>query len=203
LKWRAAPRPSQSTPANGNETDTFEKHTHDEATPVRNPRFRRRPDPGQRPRLRSGRRQARFSLPERISLRKHGIDNMARKLLVADDALIIREMIKDAAQEAGWEIVGEAEDGQAAIEQYKDLNPDAVTLDLVMPQYDGLHALRGIMNDDPSAKVLVVSALEQKTVLRDAFRLGAADFIVKPFDKNNLLGTLDQMVPAETAGVSS
>lgn len=128
---------------------------------------------------------------------------MARKLLVADDALIIREMIKDAAQEAGWEIVGEAEDGQAAIEQYKDLNPDAVTLDLVMPQYDGLHALRGIMNDDPSAKVLVVSALEQKTVLRDAFRLGAADFIVKPFDKNNLLGTLDQMVPAETAGVSS
>ncbi len=128
---------------------------------------------------------------------------MARKLLVADDALIIREMIKDAAQEAGWEIVGEAEDGQAAIEQYKDLNPDAVTLDLVMPEHDGLHALRGIMNDDPSAKVLVVSALEQKTVLRDAFRLGAADFIVKPFDKNNLLGTLDQMVPAETAGVSS
>lgn len=128
---------------------------------------------------------------------------MARKLLVTDDALIIREMIKDTAKEAGWEIAGEADNGQLAIERYKELNPDAVTLDLVMPEYDGLHALRGIIGTDPEAKVLVVSALEQKSVLRDAFRLGAADFIVKPFDKKNLLATLDQMVPAEPAVADS
>ena len=121
---------------------------------------------------------------------------MARRLLVTDDALIIREIIKDAATAAGWEIVGEAGNGQEAIERYRELRPDAVTLDLVMPEYDGLHALRGIVDLDPDAKVLVVSALEQTTVLKEAFKLGAFDFIVKPFDKKTLVQTLDQMVPA-------
>jgi two-component system, chemotaxis family, chemotaxis protein CheY len=116
---------------------------------------------------------------------------MSKRLLVTDDALIIREIIKDTATEAGWEIAGEACDGQQAIDCYKQLRPDVVTLDLVMPGFDGLHALRGIMSLNPEAKVIVVSALEQKTVLKDAFRLGAADFIVKPFAKKALADTLD------------
>lgn len=120
---------------------------------------------------------------------------MSRTLLVTDDALIIREMIKDAAISAGWEIVGEAQNGQQAIELYEQLQPDVVTLDMVMPEYDGIHALAGIKQRDPDARVLVVSALDQKQTLKEAFRLGAADFIVKPFDPKNLVATLDKIAP--------
>ncbi|HIK90566.1 MAG TPA: response regulator [Planctomycetes bacterium] len=119
---------------------------------------------------------------------------MSKTLLVTDDALIIREMIKDAAIKCGWEIVGEATNGQEAIEQYKECQPDAMTLDMVMPEYDGLHALRGILEQDPDANVLVVSALDQQQVLKDAIRLGASDFIVKPFDNDCLTGALDKLV---------
>ncbi len=123
---------------------------------------------------------------------------MSRTLLVTDDAIIIREIIKDAAMAAGWEIAGEAANGQEAIDRYAELRPDACTLDLVMPEYNGIHALRGIMELDPEARVVVVSALEQKNVLKEAFRAGAADFIVKPFDRGNLIATLDQLVPVAT-----
>jgi two-component system chemotaxis response regulator CheY len=120
---------------------------------------------------------------------------MPRTLLVADDALIIRQIIKDMATNAGWTVVGEAANGQEAIEQYRQLRPDAVTLDLVMPEHDGLHALHGIMEFDPEAKVLIVSALEQRGVLKDAIKAGASDFVAKPFDKRSLQTTLDQLLP--------
>ena len=122
---------------------------------------------------------------------------MTRRLLVIDDAAIIREIIKDTATAAGWTITGEAADGRQGIDRYLELKPDAVTLDLVMPQYDGLYALRGIMAADPNARVLVVSALEQKAVLKEAFRAGAADFLVKPFDKTVLAGALAQLLPED------
>ncbi len=120
---------------------------------------------------------------------------MTRTLLVTDDALIIREMIKDLAAQAGWTIVGEASNGQEAIQRYAELRPDAVTLDLVMPEHDGLHALHGIMQINPNAKVVVISALEQKSILKDAFKAGAADFLVKPFNRQALLGTLEHLAP--------
>ncbi len=123
---------------------------------------------------------------------------MAKTLLIVDDALIIREILKDTAIAAGWKIVGEATNGQEAIDLYLQLKPSAVTLDLVMPEYDGIHALRGIIEADPEAKILVVSALDQKTVLQQAFKLGAADFIVKPFDKDRLVEGLECLV-CETA----
>lgn len=119
---------------------------------------------------------------------------MPGTLLITDDALIIRAMIRDTATAAGWHVVGEAANGQQAIEQYERLRPDAVTLDLVMPEFDGLHALRGILKLDPQARVVVVSALEQKNVLMDAFKIGAADFIVKPFDKKALIATLEKVI---------
>jgi len=121
---------------------------------------------------------------------------MTRRLLVTDDAIIIREMIKDAAMEAGWDIAGEASNGEEAVAKYLELRPDACTLDLVMPHYDGLHGLRGILAADPQARVCVVSALDQKHVLKEAFEIGAADFIVKPFDRKFLIETLDKLVPA-------
>ena len=120
---------------------------------------------------------------------------MTKTLLVTDDALIIRQIIKDMAASAGWEVVGEAANGQEAIDRYRELRPDAVTLDLVMPEHDGLHALHGIMEFDPNAKVLVVSALEQRGVLKNAFKAGATDFVSKPFDKQNLQATLNQLLP--------
>ena len=124
---------------------------------------------------------------------------MARTLLVTDDALIIRQLIKDMAASAGWEVVGEASNGQEAIDRYRELRPDAVTLDLVMPEHDGLHALHGIMEFDPRAKVLVVSALEQRGVLKDAFKAGAADFVSKPFDKQSLQDTLQHLFPESSS----
>ena len=109
--------------------------------------------------------------------------------------MIIRKIIKDMAINAGWEVVGEATNGQEAIDRYRELKPDAMTLDLVMPEHDGLHALHGIMAFDSEAKILVVSALEQRGILKDAIKAGAADFVAKPFDKRILQATLDQLVP--------
>lgn len=111
---------------------------------------------------------------------------MDNTLLVTDDSMIIREMIKEVAVAAGWRIVAEATDGQEAIDRYRELRPTAVTLDLVMPRFDGLHALRGIRELDPTAQVLLVSAIDQAKVLKEAIAGGAADFIVKPFEKSRL-----------------
>jgi len=126
---------------------------------------------------------------------------MAKTLLVVDDSLIIRKMIGDTAAEAGWRVVGEASNGQEAIDRYLELRPDLVTLDLIMPDTDGLHALRGIREKDPKAKVIVVSALEQKGVLQEAFHAGAADFLLKPIDRALLADTLRQRAaPPSPAG---
>lgn len=119
---------------------------------------------------------------------------MPGTLLVTDDALIIREMIKDTATSAGWEIVGEATNGQEAIERFQDLRPDVCTVDMVMPGYDGLYAVRGIKEIDPNARIIVVSAVDTKQTLMEAFRLGAADFIVKPFQRDHLLATLEKQL---------
>jgi two-component system, chemotaxis family, chemotaxis protein CheY len=115
---------------------------------------------------------------------------MSKSLLVVDDAMIIREIIKDAAISDGWEIAGEAANGQEAIEQYQTLKPSAVTLDLVMPEFDGLHGLKGIIACDPLAYVLVVSAIDQSEILKTAMGLGARDFVVKPFAESSLLEAL-------------
>lgn len=125
---------------------------------------------------------------------------MSKRLLVVDDALIIREMIKNAATAAGWEIVAEGSDGAQAVALYEQHRPDVMTLDLVMPKYDGMYALRTILARYPNAKIVVVSALEQRTVLTESFKLGAADFVVKPFQKQALLDTLAQLSP-DTADV--
>jgi len=117
---------------------------------------------------------------------------MAKTLVVTDDAAIIRQKVKEVARSAGWEIVGEAKNGKEAVERYIELRPTVMTIDLVMPEYDGIYALREIMALDPDAKVIVVSAIGQKSVLQDAFKLGAVDFIVKPFDKAALAKTLEQ-----------
>jgi two-component system, chemotaxis family, chemotaxis protein CheY len=122
---------------------------------------------------------------------------MPKTLLVTDDAAIIRAKIKEIAIGAGWEVVAEARNGKEAVERYAEHRPAAVTVDLVMPEYDGIYALREILALDPNAKVVVISAIGQKNVLKDAFKIGAADFVVKPFDKQTLAKTLEQFAPSE------
>jgi two-component system, chemotaxis family, chemotaxis protein CheY len=122
---------------------------------------------------------------------------MAKTLLVTDDAAIIRAKIKEIVTAAGWTVVAEARNGKEAVERYAEHRPAAATIDLVMPEYDGIYALREILTLDPNAKVVVVSAIGQKNILKDAFKLGAADFIVKPFDKQTLTKTLEQFAASE------
>ena len=117
---------------------------------------------------------------------------MLKTLLVADDAAIIRTKIKQAACSVGWTVVAEAGNGKEAVDHYAQYRPTAVTVDLVMPGYDGIYAMREIFALDPDAQVIVVSAISHKSLLKDAFRLGAIDFVVKPFDQNALLRALEQ-----------
>ena len=111
---------------------------------------------------------------------------MAKRVLIVDDAMIMRMRIKDIAREAGWEIVGEASDGEEAVLRYKELRPDLITMDIVMPKMDGVSALRRLKEECPEARVVMVSAVDQREKLSECIRLGVVDFIVKPFDKARL-----------------
>ena len=115
---------------------------------------------------------------------------MSKRLLVVDDAMFMRMVIRDVAVEAGWGVVGEAADGEEAVDKYAQLQPDLVTLDLVMPKMGGLDALKKILALNPRAKVVIVSALDQKETLIETIRQGAADFIVKPFERERIAGVL-------------
>jgi two-component system chemotaxis response regulator CheY len=116
-----------------------------------------------------------------------------KRLLVVDDALFMRKLICGVAAEAGWEVVGEAGDGAEAVSLYQRLRPDLVTMDLVMPVMGGLEALRQIRAFDSKAKVVVVTALDQKQALMDSIRDGAIDFIVKPFERQRVLSLLGKL----------
>jgi two-component system, chemotaxis family, chemotaxis protein CheY len=105
---------------------------------------------------------------------------MAR-VLVVDDAAFMRKMVTDALVKAGHEVVGEASNGVEAIASYRDLKPDLATLDITMPEKDGLAALREIIAFDPTARVVMCSALGQESKVLESIRLGARDFVVKPF----------------------
>lgn len=121
-------------------------------------------------------------------------DTLTKKILVVDDALIIRKMIIDLARECGWEIAGEAKDGQEAFEIYKNQKPDLVTMDMVMPNMNGLEALKKIREHDANARVIMISAVNQKDKLEESIMAGASDFIVKPFDKTRLKALLGKIL---------
>lgn len=115
------------------------------------------------------------------------------RLLIVDDAMIMRKMIRDVAEAAGWVVVAEASDGQQAVDLYREHQPDLVTLDLVMPVMGGIEALKVIRTGDPEARVLVVTALDQKEMLAETINAGALDYIVKPFDRQRMLGLLTKL----------
>ena len=111
---------------------------------------------------------------------------MAR-ILVVDDAAFMRKMVTDALTKGGHEVIGEAGNGTEAVEQYQSLKPDLTTLDITMPEKDGLSALKDIIALDPSAKVIMCSALGQESKVLESIKLGARDFVVKPFKPERVL----------------
>ncbi len=118
---------------------------------------------------------------------------MAR-ILVVDDAAFMRMMIKDILTKNGYEVVGEAADGQQAVQQYQELKPDLVTLDITMPEMDGITALKKIREIDPTAKVIMCSAMGQQAMVIDAIQAGAKDFIVKPFQADRVLEAIKKVL---------
>jgi two-component system chemotaxis response regulator CheY len=118
---------------------------------------------------------------------------MARVLIV-DDAAFMRMMIKDILEKNGFEVIGEANNGVKAVEMYKKEKPDVVTMDITMPDMDGIEAVRQIKAFDASAKVIMCSAMGQQTMVMDAIRAGARDFIVKPFQADRVLEAIKKVI---------
>ena len=115
---------------------------------------------------------------------------MAYRVLIVDDAAFMRMMLRDILSKNGFEVVGEAENGKVAVQMYGELKPDVVTMDITMPEMDGIAAVQAIKTADPSAKVVMVSAMGQQAMVIEAIRSGAADFIVKPFQPDRVLEAL-------------
>jgi two-component system chemotaxis response regulator CheY len=117
---------------------------------------------------------------------------MSNRLLIVDDALIMRLRIRELAIQSGWEVVAEAANGQEALEMFRRCQPTLVTLDIVMPTMDGVETLRALRQEDPAARVCMISAVDQREKLSECIRLGAIDFIVKPFTKARLLSLFEK-----------
>jgi len=118
---------------------------------------------------------------------------MAR-VLVADDASFMRQMIREIVEAEGHEVVGEASDGDEAVEEFKRLHPDVVTMDIVMPRRSGIDAVKGIMKLDATACVVMCSALGQESLVQEALQAGAKDFIVKPFKPESVVSTIAKVL---------
>ncbi|MGJ3203519.1 response regulator [Geobacillus sp. FJAT-46040] len=118
---------------------------------------------------------------------------MAR-VLVVDDAAFMRMMIKDILTKNGHEVVAEAADGREAIEKYKETQPDVVTMDITMPEMDGITALKEIKKIDSNAKVIMCSAMGQQAMVIDAIQAGAKDFVVKPFQADRVIEAINKTI---------
>lgn len=117
---------------------------------------------------------------------------MSKKVLIVDDAAFMRMMIKDILTKNGFDVVGEAADGVQAIEKYKELTPDLVTMDITMPEMDGITALKEIKSFDSNSIVIMCSAMGQQAMVIDAIQAGAKDFIVKPFQAERVLEAINK-----------
>lgn len=112
---------------------------------------------------------------------------MAKEVLIVDDAAFMRMMLKNIFGNNGFTVVGEAENGAVAVEKYKELNPDLVTMDITMPVMDGIAAVKEIRKIDANARVIMCSAMGQQAMVIDAIQSGAKDFLVKPFQAERVI----------------
>jgi two-component system chemotaxis response regulator CheY len=121
-----------------------------------------------------------------------GVCNVAKRILIVDDAAFMRMMIKDILTKHGYEVVGEAENGTKAVQIYKELKPDLVTMDITMPEMDGIQAVREIKKIDSSAKIIMCSAMGQQMMVMEAIQAGARDFVVKPFQQERVIQAVEK-----------
>jgi two-component system chemotaxis response regulator CheY len=117
-----------------------------------------------------------------------------KRVLIADDASFMRQMIRDIIEPEGYEVVGEASDGVEVVDKFRKLRPDLVMMDIVMPKRSGIDAVRTIRSEDASATIVMCSALGQETLVMEAIQAGAKDFIVKPFKPDAVVATLAKVV---------
>ncbi|AOZ93033.1 response regulator [Paenibacillus crassostreae] len=117
-------------------------------------------------------------------------------ILIADDASFMRMMLKDILVKGGHTVVGEAENGKVAIEKYKSLSPDLVTMDITMPVMEGIEAVKHIREIDPQAKIIMCSAMGQQDMVIQAIQAGAQEFIVKPFHGERILTSISKVLGA-------
>lgn len=125
---------------------------------------------------------------------------MGVRILIADDALFMRNMLREIFVKAGFQVVGEAANGVEAVEKYHELQPDLVTMDIVMPLKSGIEALQQITREDPDARVVMCSALGQEALVIEAVQAGAKDFIVKPFKEERVLDVVRRVTKMEARG---
>ena len=118
------------------------------------------------------------------------------KILLVDDAAFMRKVIKDTLSKNGYTDLYEAVDGAYAVEKFTEINPDLVIMDITMPNMDGLEALKAIKSKDPNANIVMCSAMGQESMVIDAIKSGAKDFIVKPFKPDRILKTVSSIVDA-------
>jgi len=116
------------------------------------------------------------------------------KVLIVDDAAFMRHTIRLMLEKNGIEVAGEAEDGQIAVNRYTELQPDLVTMDITMPNMDGIQAVKAIVTKFPNAKVVMVSAMGQENLVRESIMSGAKGFIVKPFKEELLITSLKKLM---------
>lgn len=127
---------------------------------------------------------------------------MKARVLIADDASFMRQMIREIIEPEGYEVVGEATNGMEAVDQFLLLRPDLVTMDIVMPKRSGIDAVKGILAKDPQAQVVMCSALGQETLVMEALQAGAKDFIVKPFKPDCVLEIVAKILEKNADGES-
>ncbi len=125
---------------------------------------------------------------------------MSKRVLITDDAAFMREMLREILTDGGYEIVAEAEDGDEALTQFREHLPDVVTLDIVMPGKSGLEVLSEMVAIDPSACVVMCSALGQEALVMEALESGARDFIVKPFQPDHALSVVGKALAKANEG---
>ena len=119
---------------------------------------------------------------------------MAKNILICDDAAFMRMMINDILTKNGYNVAGEAENGAKAVEKYAELKPDLVLMDITMPEMDGIEALKKIKASDPSASVIMCSAMGQQAMVIESIQSGAKDFIVKPFQADRVIEAVQKVV---------
>jgi two-component system chemotaxis response regulator CheY len=119
---------------------------------------------------------------------------MGKRILIVDDAAFMRMMLKNILSQNGYEIAGEAANGLEAVTLYKELRPDLVTMDITMPEMDGITAVREIRKLDSEAKIIMCSAMGQQAMVIESIQAGAKDFIVKPFQPDRVLEAVKKVV---------